>query len=172
MAPPYEPTSHEAFSHDSIEHLGYDWSRAADPKMPARPPTKVYFPRTTSDVQAAVRETHLLRQRLVVRGKGHSSNELVFGEVVLCTENLNQDGQDKDGLLNLNLACPSAVVQAGVVLATLEQMLAPRGLGLPIIGDHNHITAGGFAAVGGCSPASHVHGLFVDNVLALEYVDS
>jgi hypothetical protein len=40
-----------------------------------------------------------------------------------------------------------------------------------VIGDHDDITAGGFASVGGVSPASHRYGLFVDNVEALEYVD-
>ena len=42
---------------------------------------------------------------------------------------------------------------------------------MPVIGDHKDITVGGFAAVGGVSPASHRFGLMIDNVLALEVVD-
>jgi len=171
MARPYEPTAHEAFSHDSIDNLGYDWSRVAEPNPKPRPPKKVYFPRTTSDVQAALTETSRLHQEPVIRGKGHSSNDLVFGEVMVCLENLNKDGPHGDGVLCLDAATPRVTVQAGIVLARLDAVLACYRLGLPVIGDHEHITAGGFAAVGGVSPASHVQGLFVDNVLALEYVN-
>jgi hypothetical protein len=65
----------------------------------------------------------------------------------------------------------TATVQSGVVSAELDDVLADRGLGLPIIGDHNHITTGGFVSVGGISPASHRFGMFVDNVVRLQYVD-
>ena len=65
----------------------------------------------------------------------------------------------------------TVTVQGGQVSADLDEWLAARGLGLPIIGDHNHITVGGFASVGGISGASHRHGLFADNVVALELVD-
>ena len=40
-----------------------------------------------------------------------------------------------------------------------------------MIGDHRDITVGGFASVGGISPASHRFGMFIDNVLAIEFVD-
>jgi hypothetical protein len=46
--------SHEAFSHDSIEHLGYDWSRVGDPGIVPKPPFKLYLPRGTEDVLRAV----------------------------------------------------------------------------------------------------------------------
>lgn len=62
-------------------------------------------------------------------------------------------------------------VQAGARLSDIDRTLAAHGLGLPIVGDHREITAGGFAAVGGLSAASHRYGMFSDNVLALEYVD-
>ena len=45
------------------------------------------------------------------------------------------------------------------------------GYGLPGVGDHDDITAGGFASVGGISPTSHRYGMFVDNIAALEYVN-
>jgi hypothetical protein len=50
---------------------------------------------------------------------------------------------------------------------------APRhlGLGLPVIGDHAHITVGGFASVGGITASSFRYGMFVDVIQRLEYVD-
>lgn len=65
----------------------------------------------------------------------------------------------------------TATVQAGMISPQLDDRLSTRGLGLPIIGDHNHITVGGFASVGGISPASHRFGLFVDTIERIEYVN-
>lgn len=62
-------------------------------------------------------------------------------------------------------------VQAGARLSDIDRTLGAHGLGLPIVGDHRDITAGGFAAVGGLSAASHRFGMFSDNVVELEYVD-
>jgi len=165
----YRPTSHEAFSHENVDTLGYDWSWAANPDIAPKRPLKVYFPRTTEDIVRVVREMKTLREKqpdlqLLIRGSGHSSNDLVLveGGAVLCTQYLNHV---------IELTDRTVTVQPGVVLAQLDEQLGRRGYGLPVIGDHDHITAGGFASVGGVSPASHVHGLFVDNVEALEYVD-
>lgn len=162
----YRYTSHESFDHDSIDSLGYDWERIADPNIRPRFPLKVYLPRSTDHVIAALREAAQLGQRVRVRSKGHSSNDLVLTEdgAVLCTEKLNR-------IIELDEPGRRIRVQSGVVLAEVDEFLAPKELGLPVIGDHNHITAGGFASVGGISPASHRFGMFIDNVLALEYVD-
>lgn len=158
-------SSHEAFTHDSISSLGYDWERISNPRMPPKYPFKVYLPRTTEDVIRAVTEAHKLGEPLVIRSKGHSSNDLVLADrgSVLVTEMLNAIIEvDEDAL--------TATVQAGAVSAQVDDELATRGLGLPIVGDHNHITVGGFASVGGISPASHRFGLFVDTVQRLQYV--
>ena len=158
-------TSHETFAHDSIDSLGYDWGRIADPGVAPRFPRKVYLPRTTADIVAAVRETAAAGERLTVRSKGHSSNDLVLsdGGAVLLTQLL-------DRILDVDEDAMTATVQAGAVSARIDDELSTRGLGLPIIGDHNDITVGGFASVGGISPASHRFGLFVDTVQRLEYV--
>jgi len=163
---PYQFTSHESFSHDSISSLGYDWERIADPNIAPKFPLKVYFPRSLEDVVAAARETSQLGQKLWVRSKGHSSNDLVLAEggAVLCTELFNK-------VLKVDVNERTVKVQSGCVLAELDLQLRESGFGLPVIGDHNHITAGGFASVGGISPGSHRHGLFLDNVRALELVD-
>jgi len=157
-------TSHETFTHDSIDSLGYDWERVANPGIAPRFPRKVYLPRTTEDVVAAVRECKTLGEPLTIRSKGHSSNDLVLTDgALLATDRLNQIVQVDEKNLRVT-------VQAGAISAQVDDELAKRGLGLPVIGDHNHITVGGFASVGGISPASHRFGLFVDTVERLEYV--
>jgi glutamyl-tRNA synthetase len=52
----YQPTSHEAFSHDTLDSLAYDWSRVANPGIEPEWPLKVYLPATTEDVAAYKRE--------------------------------------------------------------------------------------------------------------------
>lgn len=157
--------SHEAFTHDSIDSLGYDWARVADPSIAPRFPRKIYLPQTVQDVVDAVAEARSLGERLVVRSKGHSSNDLVLADrgSVLLTEKLNRVvAVDEENL--------TVTVQAGAVSAEVDERLSARGLGLPVVGDHQHITVGGFASVGGISPASHRYGMFVDTVRRLEYV--
>ncbi|MCP2242315.1 FAD-binding oxidoreductase [Lentzea aerocolonigenes] len=162
----YVPTSHDGISHDSLANLGQDWSLVADPGMKPRPPFKVYLPRTTEDVVTAVRECRDAGVQLVVRGHAHSSNDLVTPDhgTVLLTDLLN-------GVLDVDPLDLTVTVQPGARLAMVDEVLSEHGFGLKVIGDHDHITAAGFASVGGISPASHRHGIFLDTVLALEYVD-
>jgi hypothetical protein len=162
----YVPTSHESIWHDSLSSLGYDWSKVADPAMPPRMPIKVYLPRTTEEVMTVVQETQRDGRPVVVRGQGHSSNNLVTperGAVVLT--------QLMDRVLEVDDSAMTVTVQGGAQLMAVDLYLSEMGLGLPIIGDHDGITAGGFASVGGVSPASLRYGMFVDTVSALEYVD-
>jgi hypothetical protein len=159
-------SSHEAFTHDSLDALGYDWSRIADPSVRPKYPLKVYLPQTTDDVVRMIQQAKRDGENLAVRSKGHSSNDLVLAErgSVLVTEHLS-------GEIELDEAALTVTVQGGQVSAQLDDWLCERGYGLPVIGDHNHITVGGFASVGGINPAGHRHGLFVDNVVSLELVD-
>jgi hypothetical protein len=158
--------SHDRLSHDSIESLGYDWSRVADPDAPPQLPFAVYWPETTDDVVRVVREARAAGERLLVRGNAHSSNRLSTGEAarVVVTTRLT-------GLVDLDEAAGVVTVRAGTVTADLDEYLGARGLGLPVMGSHNHITVGGFASVGGVGMTCHHHGLFADNVEAVEYVD-
>jgi hypothetical protein len=159
-------TSHESFTHDSIDSLSFDWERIANPTLAPKHPFKVYFPQSTEEVVQAVKEARALNQELVIRANGHSSNDLVTeeGGAILCTQRLNR-------VLEVDPVKGFAMVQPGIPLAQVDEHLRPYKFGLPVIGDHNHVTAGGFASVGGISPASHRHGIFLDNVLELEYVD-
>src|SRR3954452_5417812 len=158
--------SHETFSHDSLDSLAYDWERIGNPKIPPKFPFKIYLPKSPEDVAKAVKECKQLGQELKVRSKGHSSNDLVLNEggAVLLMQGMDQ-------ILDVDEENLTATVQGGAISALIDDHLAPLGLGLPIIGDHRDITVGGFSSVGGISPASHRFGMFIDNVLALEFVD-
>jgi len=158
-------TSHETFTHDSLDSLGYDWGRIADPGVGPVRPLKVYVPESTEEVVEVLAECRQIGQRPVIRSKGHSSNDLVLSNrgAVLLTQMM-------DRLLDVDEAGLTATVQAGAISAVIDDELAPRGLGLPVIGDHNDITVGGFASVGGISAGAHRYGLFVDNVERLRYV--
>lgn len=159
-------SSHEAFNHDSIDHLGYDWGRVGNPHVAPVRPLKVYLPESLEEVVKVIQDANALGEKIVVRSKGHSSNGLVLSDrgSVLLIERLNR-------ILEIDEQGMTATVQSGVVSAELDDVLADRGLGLAIIGDHNHITTGGFVSVGGISPASHRFGMFVDTVTRLQYVD-
>lgn len=158
-------TSHETFNHDSVDSLGYDWSRIANPAIAPKFPLKIYLPQTTEDVIRIVKDARRLSEHLLIRCNGHSSNDLVLGEraSVIIMEKMNR-------VVSIDEAAMTATVQPGAISAEVDDVLAEMGLGLPIIGDHNHVTAGGFASVGGISPASHRFGMFVDNVERIEYV--
>lgn len=166
MPDQYVPTSHENIKHDSLETYGYDWEHVANPAIQPKFPFKIYLPLTTEDVVQAVKEAKQLGQTLKIRSKGHSSNDLVLEEhgAVLSTQKL-------DRILRFDPEMRTVQVQSGAVLAHVDDFLAKHGFGLPVIGDHDDITAGGFASVGGIGPASHKYGLFVDNVRELEYVN-
>ncbi|HUP15233.1 MAG TPA: FAD-binding oxidoreductase [Acidimicrobiia bacterium] len=161
-----EINQHETFSHDSIDSLAYDWDRIGDPHGGPRLPLKFYVPQTTDDVVRCVKECALLGQVLTVRSKGHSSNDLVtpIGGAVLLTDKLH-------GVIEVDEQALTATVWSGTPSADVDDHLATLGLGLPVIGDHAHITVGGFASVGGITASSFKYGLFVDIVQRLEYVD-
>jgi hypothetical protein len=157
--------SHESIHHDSLDSLGYDWGRVADPHVAPRLPSKVYTPRTTQDVVEAVDEARELGEPLRVRSQGHSSNDLVLTDgPVLLTRSM-------DKILKIDKQAKTARVQTGAINALVDDELARFDLGMPVIGDHKDITVGGFMAVGGVSPASHRFGLMIDNILALQVVD-
>jgi hypothetical protein len=151
---------------DSLAHLAYDHSRVCDPNSTPRLPFKVYLPHTTEDVVQVVLEAKQSGEPVVVRGRAHSSNHLVTPDrgVVMLTEFMNR-------ILDVDEGAMTVTVQCGAPLRAVDAHLSELGLGLPVLADHDGVTAAGFASVGGISPASHVHGLFVDTVQAMEYVD-
>jgi len=131
-----------------------------------------YLPRDTADVVRTVRDSR--PQPLTVRGGEHGSDHEGDHDseptppdrrIVLSLRRMNRvQAVDAEARL--------VRVQAGARLSDIDRTLAAHRLGLPIVGDHREITAGGFAAVGGLSTASHRYGMFSDNVVGLEYVDT
>src|SRR5690349_16372863 len=136
--PHYVPSSHDGISHDSLVNLGYDWSRIADPGMAPRPPVKVYLPRTTEDVGRAGLQARANGESVVVRGHAHSSNNLVTPDhgVVVLTDLMNR-------VLDVDTDAMTVTIQGGAPLMMVDLHLAETGLGLSVIGDHDHITAAG-----------------------------
>lgn len=156
----------QGFTHDSLDGLGLDWERIANPQLARRDPLKVYLPRSTEELIAVIREAKALGESPKVRGSGHSSNDLVVTDrgTVIVTRYM-------DAILGLDEQALTVTVQPGIPNALVDDYLADRGYGLPVIGDHKDVTVGGFASVGGIGPASFRFGMFVDNVLELEYVN-
>lgn len=122
MAVRYKPTSHENLPHDSIDSLGYDWERVANPAIRLKYPFKIYLPRTTEDVIAVVNEARQLGQTFRLRSRGHSSSDpvLVDKGVVVFAEKLNKG-------IELDPRAMTAKVQAGVVQVRQDEMLAKQG---------------------------------------------
>ncbi|WP_028477432.1 FAD-binding oxidoreductase [Nocardia sp. CNY236] len=128
--------------------------------------TPEYVPRDTADVVRTVRDSRGRAENLKVHGGEPVDEGLAVPAqpAVVSLRRMNH-------VLDINLGRRTVRVQAGAKLADIDRTLGAHGLGLPIVGDHRDITAGGFASVGGVSTASHKHGLFIDHVVDLEYVD-
>lgn len=125
-----------------------------------------YLPRDTADVVRTVRDSRTRADRLTVRGGEPFDDGLSLPDqrAVVSLRRMN-------AVLDINLGRRTVRVQAGAKLSDIDRRLGAHGLGLPIVGDHRDITAGGFASVGGVSTASHKYGLFIDQIVDLEYVD-
>ncbi|HLS76820.1 MAG TPA: FAD-binding oxidoreductase [Nocardia sp.] len=125
-----------------------------------------YLPRDTADVVRTVRDSRVRAEGLTVVGGEVLDEGLQVPDhrAVVSLRRMN-------AVLDINLGRKTVRVQAGAKLSEIDRRLGAHGLGLPIVGDHRDITAGGFASVGGVSSASHRHGLFIDQVADLEYVD-
>ncbi|MGW4774615.1 FAD-binding oxidoreductase [Nocardia sp. NPDC004278] len=125
-----------------------------------------YLPRDTADVVRTVRNSRGRVESLMVRGGEPIDDGLSLPDprTVVSLRKMN-------AVLDINLGRRTVRVQAGAKLSDIDRRLGAHGLGLPIIGDHRDITAGGFASVGGVSTASHKYGMFIDRIVDLEYVD-
>lgn len=125
-----------------------------------------YLPRDTADVVRTVRDSRGRAEPLTVRGGEQTDDGLNLPDhrTVVSLRKMN-------AVLDINLGRRTVRVQAGAKLSDIDRRLGAHGLGLPIVGDHRDITAGGFASVGGVSTASHKYGLFIDRIADLEFVD-
>ncbi|MEU7632642.1 FAD-binding oxidoreductase [Nocardia sp. NPDC049220] len=126
-----------------------------------------FLPRDTADVVRTIRDSRGRSERLMVRG-----GELIDEGLTLPAQPTVVSLRRMNQVLDINLGRRTVRVQAGAKLSDVDRRLGAHGLGLPIVGDHRDITAGGFASVGGVSAASHKYGLFIDQIVDLEYVDT
>lgn len=145
--------------------LSYRADRA--PWVPAGEPAVLVLPRTTLEVQAAVRVAGQLHVPIVVRGAGSGLSggaNAVDGCLVLCTSSM-------DEIVLLDVPNHLAVVQPGVLNAALSVAAAQEGLWYPpdpasfefsSIGGNVATNAGGLCCV--------KYGVTADYVLGLEVV--
>jgi L-gulono-1,4-lactone dehydrogenase len=118
-------------------------------------PVEVRMPRTRSELAAAVREAAAAGRRVRVAGSGHSFNEAALTEdVMLRVEGLNR-------VLDANPASGLVKVEAGIVLADLNEHLHELGMAMENLGDIDRQTL-----AGAISTATHGTGASLRNISA------
>ncbi len=127
-------------------------------------PDGVALPRTAAEVRALVAATG--RQPITARGGGTGTNgqSLTPGLMVDLKRHLN-------GLVSLDVAGRTAVVEPGMVTARLNSLLAPHGLHwAPHTSTLSRATVGGMISTDAAGKGSLVHGRAHRHVLALDLV--
>lgn len=165
--------SHDRISHADIDQFGYDWSKTRDASLLPQYPTVVHFPKTGMELISAIEQCG--EAGFLLRGAGHSDNDLITvaagepAKPVISTWHLRSTREDIEAAIaDVDPADPTITIKAGTPIGDLDDWLGASGWGLPVRPDHPDITVGGFAAVGGLSPASHRHGLFVDTIRSIK----
>ncbi|MEQ8406920.1 MAG: FAD-binding protein [Gammaproteobacteria bacterium] len=166
---------HDKINHADFDWLGYDWGKVGDRSKTAVHPFDIYLPASVDAVKQAVKNAQE-SSAFMVRANGHSDNALVVGKSpdvpVICMRNLTAITETSGSIIQNNGNTDFVRAQSGLEIGDLEDRLAKEGYGLPIAPDHRHITLGGFASAGGISAASHLYGLFVDNIIRLEILEN
>lgn len=131
------------------------------------PPRVVVFPRDVDDALAALATARELGVPVTARGGGTSvaGNAIGPGVVLEFSRHMNR-------ILELDPEARTAVVEPGVVMASLQQAAAPHGLRFgPDPSTQNRATLGGMIGNNACGPHAVAYGRTADNVLALDVVD-
>ncbi len=137
---------------------------AADASLYRISPRAVVTPRHVDEVVATFEVCRELRVPATMRGAGTSiaGNAVGPGVVIDTSKHLNQ-------ILELDPGSGTALVQPGVVQATLQQAAAPYGLRFgPDPSTHNRATLGGMIGNNACGSRALGYGRTSDNVLGLE----
>ncbi|SEE90644.1 FAD-binding and (Fe-S)-binding domain-containing protein [Jiangella alba] len=130
-------------------------------------PQVVVFPRHVDEVVAAAEAARAAGVPLTARGGGTSvaGNAVGPGVVVDFSRHLNR-------VLELDPESSTALVQPGVVLASLQAAAAPHGLRFgPDPSTHARCTLGGMIGNNACGPHAVAYGTTADNVLELDWLD-
>ncbi|HQR41438.1 MAG TPA: FAD-binding oxidoreductase, partial [Gemmatales bacterium] len=131
-------------------------------------PIAVFLPRTTADLQTAVRICHDHHISIVPRGGGTSLSGQAIGAglVIDASKHLRK-------IVELDPAQRTAVVEPGVVLEQLNTAAGIHGLQFgPDVSTANRATLGGMMGNNSAGSHSIVHGLTIDHVLAMDVIFS
>lgn len=127
-------------------------------------PLAVAFPRTRDELVAVVRAALAEKIPVTVRGAGTScaGNAVGPGLVIDVARHLNK-------VLSVDAEAGVAVVEPGVVQATLQAKVRPLGLRFgPDPSTHTRCTIGGMIGNNACGPRALGYGRTADNVVELE----
>ncbi|MDE2669427.1 MAG: FAD-binding protein [Chloroflexota bacterium] len=139
---------------------------ATDASIYEMEPVAVVYPRSTADVQHAMRVAGAHGVPVLPRGGGTSLSGQGVNHAIVLDFTLHMAG-----VLGIDAEGQTARVQPGVVLAELNKALRPHGLQYPIDpSTANRATIGGGVGNNSCGAHSGVYGKTVDNVVALEVV--
>lgn len=129
-------------------------------------PRGVALPRTVAELTAVLDAARDERVAVTLRGAGTScaGNAVGPGLVIDVSRHLNT-------IVEVDPEQRTAVVQPGVVQASLQRAAAPHGLRFgPDPSTHNRCTIGGMIGNNACGPRALAYGKTADNVLGLEVV--
>ncbi|MXY37080.1 MAG: FAD-binding oxidoreductase, partial [Dehalococcoidia bacterium] len=139
---------------------------ATDASIYEMEPVAVVYPRSTADVQHAMRVAGKHGVPVLARGGGTSLSGQGVNHAIVLDFTLHMAG-----VLGIDAENGTARVQPGVVLSELNKALRPHGLQYPIDpSTANRATIGGGVGNNSCGAHSGVYGKTVDNVVALEVV--
>ena len=127
-------------------------------------PIGVVVPRTCDDLQATLAIACAHGVPVLARGGGTSQcGQTVNRAIVLdCSKYLR-------GIVEIDVAARTALVEPGLVLGHLNAALKPHGLFFPVDpSTHQRCTIGGMTGNNSCGAKSIRYGLMADNVIAID----
>ena len=139
---------------------------ATDASIYQMMPAAVAIPRDVEDVRAALALAREYQMPMTARGGGTSQ----------CGQTINRglildNSRHLDGLLELDVDGQRCVVQPGIVLDDLNQLLKPHGLWFPVdVSTASRATIGGMAANNSCGQRSIHYGTMRHNVHAIDAI--
>lgn len=144
-------------------HPGFDEARHIFSRHLDRMPAVIVRPRDADDVAEAIAMARESDLEIAVRSGGHSGagHGTVDGGLVL-------DLRDLDSI-DIDVASRTAWVGGGATAAAVTKAVGAHGLAIGF-GDTGSVGVGGITLGGGHGFLSRVHGLTIDNVLAVELV--
>lgn len=145
-------------------HDEYAKAIALNVSMESPRPALVVYPRSTSDVVAAIRHARDAGLPVSVRSGGHaaSAHSMVEGGMTIHLGDMKG--------VTVNRDARTVTAEAGCLFSDIEAVTSRETNNLaPVLGLANSVGAG-YALYGGFGLQSRLHGLCVDNIVSLELV--